>query len=639
MIRHLPEHTFFSARPLIGLPQTVQPRAATGAPRTGSGEADEGEVTGGPAEGVRNGSIPHVHLGTGGIKGAEVGRKGWRPRRVETRGGSLSLHDGGDFAELERLHESLLGRNIPESSRQRLLSATIKPPDLGVVSGGIALRGHSKGGVPFLLRVAHRASMARTDPSGHRGVTGHPLPLLPPPPNMRRVNAPWARRSSSGRVLPYPMHENLRRYDLSDWLIHFTRPLNIEHNDTPPELSDWESFGEAVSESVISPFFLLRRILRKRQLLSTWSVRKGRRTVYGPRPAVCFTEMPLAAFLQASAARSARRENMSSYAVMLRKTQAFQLGALPVIYGLSDPTARAQDQSDGARLFPANVLPLVEQYRYLAFNPGGSPDWTHEREWRWPNSQHKPFLSFNIPDEDSAEYVEWNAWNEARQHDRFDGDGLCLDSGAFENVGFLVKNDRQAKLLTHDILRLVDAETVPTSLVTFILRLGALPVPQKLLDPVDVEKAIDAATVPLAPFFNMDAAEAKKIRAQFDKIARAVGDDPRRDAGEFGGCWLWLMDNTHPLTRALISAPEEERRVEVSRLGRYLVWLPELGDDRGLRLRQDLTKEIASRVQAAFGARATYYSVLNSDDPDEVPSYTDDWDDIYMNEAHNKDDF
>lgn len=463
--------------------------------------------------------------------------------------------------------------------------------------------------------------------------------LLPPGLDGPRANL-WAIRPLGARVrLPASMNQNLQRYDLSDWLIHFTRPLNIEHDDVPPELSDWESFGEAVEESVISPFFLLRRILRKRQILSTWSVRGGRRTVYGPRPAVCFTEMPLAAFLQASAVRSARGENVSSYAVMLRKAQAFQVGALPVIYGLSDPTARAQEQSDGTRLFPTNVLPLAEQYRYLAFNPGGRPDWTHEREWRWPNLQHKPFLSYDIPDESAPEYAEWNAWNEAREHDRFDGDGLCLDSGAFENVGFLVKNDRQAKLLTHDILRLVDAKTVPASLFTFILRLGALPAPQKLIEPADVARAIDAATVPLAPFFNMDAGEAKKIRDRFNKIARDVGNDPRRDAGEFGGCWLWLMDNTDPLTRALLLAPDYEERVVVSHLGRYLVRLPELGDDRGLRLRENLTKEIANRAHVEFGARATYYSVLNSDDPDGLPSYTDDFDDIYMNEAHNEDDF
>jgi hypothetical protein len=65
------------------------------------------------------------------------------------------------------------------------------------------------------------------------------------------------------------------------------------------------------------------------------------------------------------------------------------------------------------------------------------------------------------------------------------------------------------------------------------------------------------------------------------------------------------MDNTTPLIRALISAPEEEQRIRVSKLGRYLVWLPELGDDRGLRLREDLTKKIATRLKTEFGVEAT----------------------------------
>src|SRR5689334_16053569 len=78
MIRHLPEHTFFSLRPLIGFLQTSQTRisgADVGAPRTGSGEADEGEAAGAPTEGVRNGSMAHVQVGKGWIKGRRLRRE------------------------------------------------------------------------------------------------------------------------------------------------------------------------------------------------------------------------------------------------------------------------------------------------------------------------------------------------------------------------------------------------------------------------------------------------------------------------------------------------------------------------------------------------------------------------------------
>ncbi len=438
------------------------------------------------------------------------------------------------------------------------------------------------------------------------------------------------------------MNQNLQRYDLSDWLIHFTRPLDTEHDDSPPELSVLDSPGECVEESVLSPFFLLRRILRKRQILSTWSIRGGRPTVYGPHPAVCFTEMPLAAFIDTSGARSARGENVSSYAVLMRKAQAFQVGARPVIYGLSNLSAYAQMQADGTRRFPDNVLAQVEQYRYVAFNPTtvGQLDWSHEREWRWPNPRYKPFMSYDIPNEDTLEYTQWNQWNKAREWDRCDDDGLCLDSGSFNGIGFLVKNDRQVKLLTHDILRLVDAKTVPSELFTFILRLDALSSRDNLLEPDDVAQAIEAATVPLKPFFDMDVGIASGIRARFDKIVKTVCHDPRRDAGELGCCWLRLADNTHPLTRALILVSDEERQVVVSHFGHYLVCLPELGDDRGLHLRQNLTRCIADRIYTEFGTQGSYYAVLNSGDPDGIPSYTDYcFDNIYVNEAHDKNDF
>ncbi len=359
------------------------------------------------------------------------------------------------------------------------------------------------------------------------------------------------------------------------------------------------------------------------------------------------TEMPLAAFLEASDSRAARGENVSTYAVLVRKAQAFRAGARPVVYGLSDPSARARLRADGTRRFPASALPEHEQYRYVAFDPsaGGKLDWSHEREWRWPNRRYKPFESYeyDIPGEDAPEYEDWKTWNRARKEDRAPEDGLCLDSGYFDDIGFIVKTARQSKLLLHDILRLVDAGVVPSTLFGFILCLAALPQPQGLIEPADAANAIAAATVRLEPFFSIDANAAKLIRERFTHIVEATcraRRARRHDAGEVGGCWLWLMDNTHQLTRALLLAPEEEeRRVAISSLGRYLVRLPELGDDRGRQLRKELTKRIANRVVAEFGTSATYYSVRGSDDFDALPFYTDTDDEIHVNEAHNPDDF
>jgi len=357
-------------------------------------------------------------------------------------------------------------------------------------------------------------------------------------------------------------------------------------------------------------------------------------------PAVCFTEMPLAAFLESSEARASRGEKMSPYAVLLRKSEAFTAGARPVIYGLSQ-IATADITEDGTRQFAATVLPAVEQYRYVAFNPaaGGALDWSHEREWRWPNSKFVSFLDYDEPDPGSPEHAAWRAWCEAREEDRFDGDGLCLDSAVFSNVGFLVKNERQAKLLTNEILRIVDDAGTKSTRFSFVLRHDILQGEGKLREPDTVRAVIEAATIEIQPFLWSDSGEARKMRARFFEIVRAVCEDERRDEGEFGGCWLWLFDNTHRLVRALLAAPEDDKRVYISKYGRYLVWLPELGDDRGLRLRQDLTKEIAKRVEAEFGASGTYYAVLNSDDINKVPFYTGEFPpEIYLNYAHDADD-
>ena len=84
------------------------------------------------------------------------------------------------------------------------------------------------------------------------------------------------------------------RYDLSDTLIHVVRKAQLESDQGYDDEMFAKEFEDAefVEDTTLSPFFLLRRIVRKRQILATWSVRGGKRTIYGRFPAVCFTEMP-----------------------------------------------------------------------------------------------------------------------------------------------------------------------------------------------------------------------------------------------------------------------------------------------------------------------------------------------------------
>jgi hypothetical protein len=125
-------------------------------------------------------------------------------------------------------------------------------------------------------------------------------------------------------------NRNTRRFDLSDRLIHFFRALDLDYGPgfTTPET--WGP-GDLAEDTKFSPFFLLRNAVRCERLWATWSVRNGRRTIYGPDPAVCFTDMPLAAFIEAGETRSARGEAMSAYGLLLPKTAIHGLGARSVI--------------------------------------------------------------------------------------------------------------------------------------------------------------------------------------------------------------------------------------------------------------------------------------------------------------------
>lgn len=158
------------------------------------------------------------------------------------------------------------------------------------------------------------------------------------------------------------------RTDITEWLVHFTRRQSVD-------LGALEALRSILIEGALRPGF---------------SVRSRGRTVYGPNPAVCFSEQPIKAvnaYVQA-------RQNpyaADAFGLLLHKHSAFAAGAMPVIYGLANvteaPDVAAHGCETGTRLLQPECLPINEQYRYVTFHANGSPgdmDWSHEREWRWP---------------------------------------------------------------------------------------------------------------------------------------------------------------------------------------------------------------------------------------------------------------
>jgi len=160
-----------------------------------------------------------------------------------------------------------------------------------------------------------------------------------------------------------------RRRDMTEWLIHFTR----DSNDALAR----EILRSILIEGVLRPGFAARD-------------NPPKKTIYGPSPAVCFSEQPLAGFLQYLAARTNSSE-MAGYGILIHKHDIFAAGGLPVIYGLNAVKELQPDHQfydSFCRLLDPSQIDPSEQYRYVTFAPNRKPypiDWSHEREWRWPS--------------------------------------------------------------------------------------------------------------------------------------------------------------------------------------------------------------------------------------------------------------
>lgn len=401
------------------------------------------------------------------------------------------------------------------------------------------------------------------------------------------------------------MNNNIR-FDLSDYLIHFFRDIDLESNKgiRLPEFMGWQNLDE---DTYLPAFFMLRAALRNGRLWATWSFRNGVRTIYGPEPAICFTEMPIAAFLQAGNTRWANGEAMSSLALVFPKNELFLLGARPVIYGSSSNDIKPFDDFQGNRMLSEKTFPSHEQYRYVTFK--SYVDWTHEREWRLPYRGNVSDLEAKI--KNFGTLPNW-----------YDIPGLDFLRN-INGLGVIVKTKEQADLVISDMLTLVDNKQAGIDTFSFVLVSDYLPISTELQNPEIMKSILANAMLKLDPFFSLSKQDCQNYSNAFSRIVEQVeyeADDPID--GECGECWLWLHDNTSLLTRALL----QMGRVSVSREGRYLAYLHEFSDSRSLREREEMTSSLAKKVKERFNTPCCYFSVLNSGDPSGVPFYAGDHD-------------
>jgi len=174
------------------------------------------------------------------------------------------------------------------------------------------------------------------------------------------------------------------RHDHTDWLTHFVRDRDAAQ-DFPGETEDEYNYyvgGELSPDA--SAFEVLKSIIRLGGITPGFSFRKGKTTIYGGKPALCATEMPLYSF--ASYVRSrGNTSKVSAYGISFLKSEFFKAGGRPAIYGISAQNISYQTNTNYSRILAESVLPTSEQYRYVTYNPVPERwiDWSHEREWRW----------------------------------------------------------------------------------------------------------------------------------------------------------------------------------------------------------------------------------------------------------------
>ncbi|KAA0579760.1 DUF4427 domain-containing protein [Azospirillum sp. B21] len=398
---------------------------------------------------------------------------------------------------------------------------------------------------------------------------------------------------------------NSHRFDLSDYLIHFFRDIDLFGQSAidMPEHMGWHSLYEGTN---LPAMFMLRAALRNGRLWATWSYRGNARTIYGPDPAVCFTDMPIAAFVEASQLRHARGEAMGEVALVFPKNDMRRLGARPVVYGLSQELSVWPSGSDGRpRIFPADVMPPVEQYRYVSdvSSSGQRIDWTHEREWRWP------CRNALTQSQDALPVENWS-----------DISGLDFYRERVSGIGAIVKTRAQAEMVVRDMLTLVDSGVANENTFSFVLVTDELHSVQYIQERQQLALVLQEATINLGAYFYKDPQFINQTNNSFAAEVAAVEQHAGPEQyGEFGGCWLWLHDCTTPLARSLLHTG----RVFVNSQGRYLARLDEYSDGRSLRQREEMTQTLSRVINEKFGVQCCYFSVLNSDNADEVPFYAD----------------
>lgn len=278
------------------------------------------------------------------------------------------------------------------------------------------------------------------------------------------------------------------RHDHTKWITHFVRD-RVPEQDFPGESEEeaaYYSGGELEWDA--GAFQVLKTIIRLGGITPGYSFRKGRTTIYGGQPAVCATEMPLYSFATYVRDRS-DSSKVSAYGIAFLKSEFFEAGGRPVIYGFSKDDVSYKANTSTRRIFASSTLPIHEQFRYVAYNPANQSDWidwSHEREWRWV-----------VRDSEVDEIWVQDAngiYGPTPALPIFKGK---LQGRPFTQVCIIVWNHEEAKeiqeLLTG--LYLAKANNYDTPFDTDLISASSIVVLEDVIDAVEKDKDLDAQTL------------------------------------------------------------------------------------------------------------------------------------------------
>lgn len=396
------------------------------------------------------------------------------------------------------------------------------------------------------------------------------------------------------------MANNNERYDLSNRLIHFFKKVDLSDGSSRP-FPEWLGASNIVEDDIISPLFLLRCCIRNDNLWATWSYRGRIRTIYGLNPAVCFTEMPLAAFIETSTIREENGEKMSTYGLMFKKNELFKIGARPVIYGLSNPSASIPSGKDGkARIINQNDLPLSEQYRYVTFNlddeQGFPIDWTHEREWRCKCSDQEKIDASEKENEQDGLLAEDN------QHP-----GLKLSNRAITEIGVIVCNDSDEKKILNDILCSVFKGLYSPTKFSFIVNTSKILSTIDLRDFYKGEEVIQSSKIMIEKYLKYDEDLANETLTKIWELESEVEKGVKKCYQEKtdGACWLWFYNIFDDKVRSLLLKGE----FKINRDNKILYLPHYIEFTRPLAEKQEMFEKLANKIKQKLGMDCGYFSV------------------------------